>query len=163
MNPSQDPTVVASRKLYQVETVRPQVTFRGYYPAMKTIKAAAAVAVSFLVIDLVWIAFFVGDIYDAQLGDMMRETPSGLAAGVFYVGYIAGIVYFAVRPAFHEARVGSALLNGALLGALAYGTYTLTNYAIFTNWSFVLVVSDIAWGAFLTASSAAIGYLAARA
>jgi uncharacterized membrane protein len=130
---------------------------------MNYFKAAAAVAVSFLVIDLAWIAFFLGDVYDAQLGNLMRETPDGLAAGVFYVGYIAGILYFAVRPAFHEARVGPAVLNGALLGALAYGTYTLTNYAIFTSWSFVLVLSDIAWGAFLTASSAAIGYLAARA
>ena len=68
-----------------------------------------------------------------------------------------------LRPAFDEARIGPAILNGALLGALAYGTFTLTNYAIFTNWSFVLVLSDIAWGAFLTAISAAIGYLAARA
>jgi uncharacterized membrane protein len=129
---------------------------------MNYIKSAAAIAVAFLVIDLAWIGFFLGDVYDAQLGDMMRETPNGLAAGAFYVGYIAGILYFAVRPALHEARVGPAVLNGALLGALAYGTYTLTNYAIFTDWSLVLVLSDIAWGAFLTASSAAIGYLVAR-
>lgn len=129
---------------------------------MNYIKSAAAIAVAFLVIDLAWIGFFIGDVYDAQLGDMMRETPNGLAAGAFYVGYIAGILYFAVRPALHEARVGPAVLNGALLGALAYGTYTLTNYAIFTDWSLVLVLSDIAWGAFLTASSAAIGYLVAR-
>lgn len=129
---------------------------------MNYFKAAAAVAAAFLVIDLAWIAFFLGDVYDAQLGDMMREAPNGIAAGVFYVGYIAGILYFAVRPAFHEARIGPAILNGALLGAIAYGTYTLTNHAIFTSWSVVLVLSDIAWGAFLTASSAAIGYLAAR-
>jgi uncharacterized membrane protein len=129
---------------------------------MNYIKSAAAIAVAFLVIDLAWIGFFLGDVYDAQLGDMMRETPNGLAAGAFYVGYIAGILYFAVRPALHEARLGPAVLNGALLGALAYGTFTLTNYAIFTDWSLVLVLSDIAWGAFLTASSAAIGYLVAR-
>ena len=129
---------------------------------MTYLKAAAAVAVSFLVIDLIWIVAVLGDIYTDQLGDMMRETTSGLAAGVFYVGYIAGIVYFAVRPALHEARVGPAVLNGALLGALAYGTYTLTNYAIFTSWSVALVLSDIAWGAFLTASSATIGYFAAK-
>lgn len=129
---------------------------------MNYIKAAAAIAVAFLVIDLAWIGFFLGDVYDAQLGDMMREAPNGVAAGVFYVGYIAGILYFAVRPALHEARVGPAILNGALLGALAYGTFTLTNYAIFTNWSLVLVLSDIAWGTFLTGSCAAVGYWAAR-
>ena len=129
---------------------------------MRYVKAAVAVAVAFLIIDLVWIVFVAGKVYDAQLGDVMRETPNAWAAGAFYVGYIAGILYFAVRPAFHEARVGPAVLNGALLGALAYGTFTLTNYAVFTNWSLVLALSDIAWGAFLTASSAAIGYWAAR-
>ena len=93
---------------------------------------------------------------------MMRETPDGLAAGAFYVGYIAGILFLAVRPALEAERPGPALINGAALGALAYGTYTLTNYAIFAQWSVTLVLSDIAWGAVLTASCAVIGYLAAR-
>lgn len=129
---------------------------------MRYLKAAIATAAAFLVIDLVWISYFLVDVYEAQLGDMMRQSPNGLAAGAFYVAYIAGIVYFAVRPALDENRVGPAALNGALLGALAYGTYTLTNYAIFTQWSITLVLSDIAWGAFLTASSAVVGYRFAR-
>lgn len=129
---------------------------------MRFLKAAAATAIAFLVIDIAWIGFFVGDVYDAQLGDMMRESPNGLAAAAFYLAYIAGIVYFAVRPALDENRVGPALLNGALLGALAYGTYTLTNYAIFSQWSMTLALSDIAWGAFLTAGSAAVGYRLAK-
>lgn len=129
---------------------------------MHYLKAAIATAAAFLIIDLVWISYFLVDVYEAQLGDMMRQSPNGLAAGAFYIAYVGGIVYFAVRPALNENRVGPAALNGALLGALAYGTYTLTNYAIFAQWSIALVLSDIAWGAFLTATSAAIGYRAAR-
>lgn len=129
---------------------------------MRYLKAAVVTALAFLIIDLAWITLFLGDVYKAQLGDMMRQSPNGLAAGAFYVGYIAGIVYFAVRPALEENRAGPALLNGALLGALAYGTYTLTNHAIFANWTMTLVLSDIAWGAFLTAISAAVGYRFAR-
>ena len=129
---------------------------------MRFAKAAAATAVAFLIIDLAWIGFVLGDIYEATLGDMMRESPNGLAAAIFYIAYIAGIVYFAVRPALDENRAGPAIVNGALLGALAYGTYTLTNYAIFAQWSVALVLSDIAWGAFLTAICAAIGYRFAR-
>ncbi len=129
---------------------------------MRYLKAAIATAAAFLIIDLVWISYFLADVYEAQLGDMMRQSPNGVAAAAFYIAYIAGIFYFAVRPALDENRVGPAVLNGALLGALAYGTYTLTNYAIFARWSMALVLSDIAWGAFLTAITAAIGYRVAR-
>ncbi len=129
---------------------------------MQYVKAAIATAVAFLVVDLAWITLFLGNVYKAELGDLMRQSPNGLAAGAFYLGYIAGIVYFAVRPALEENRVGPAVLNGALLGALAYGTYTLTNYAIFSQWSMTLALSDIAWGAFLTAGSAAVGYRLAK-
>ncbi|MDJ0918001.1 MAG: DUF2177 family protein [Woeseiaceae bacterium] len=129
---------------------------------MTYLKAAIATAIAFLVIDLAWITLFLGDVYEVQLGNMMRETPDAMAAGVFYLGYIAGIVYIAIRPALEADRATPALVNGAVLGALAYGTYTLTNYAIFTQWSVTLVLSDIAWGTVLTASCAGIGYLAAR-
>lgn len=129
---------------------------------MTYLKAAVATAIAFLVIDLAWISLFLGSVYKAQLGDMMRDTPDGLAAGAFYVGYIAGILFLAVRPALEAERTAPALINGAVLGALAYGTYTLTNYAIFSQWSITLVLSDIAWGAVLTSSCAVIGYMAAR-
>lgn len=130
--------------------------------AMNYLKAAVATAITFLVVDLAWISLFLGDVYRAQLGAVMLEEPRAWPAAVFYVGYIAGIVFFAVRPALSGEGTKTALLNGALLGALAYGTYTLTNHAIFAQWSTMLVVSDIAWGAFLTAVSAAAGYLVAR-
>ena len=130
--------------------------------AMKYVKAFAAAAVAFLVIDIAWISLFLRDVYEAQLGSMMRPTASASAAVLFYVSYIAAILYLAVRPALAEKRIATAIQHGAALGAIAYGTFTLTNYAIFAQWSVLLVVSDIGWGTFLTAVSAAAGYLAAR-
>jgi len=129
---------------------------------MRYLKAFAATAVAFLVIDIAWISLFLRDVYDAQLGSMMRPSAPVSAAALFYVGYIGAILYLAVRPALVETRIATAIVHGAALGATAYGTYTLTNYAIFSQWSVVLVVSDIGWGTFLTAVSAAAGYLAAR-
>jgi uncharacterized membrane protein len=129
---------------------------------MRYLKAFLVATVVFLVVDIAWITFFVRAEYDATLGPLMRETPGVTAALLFYAGYIAGILYFAVRPAHARGHVNTALINGALLGALAYGTYTLTNYAIFSAWTVTLVVSDIAWGAFLTAITAASGYFASR-
>ena len=130
--------------------------------AMRYVKAFAAAAVAFLVIDIAWISLFLRDVYDAQLGSMMRPAASVWAAALFYVGYISAILYMAVRPALAERSLATAIQHGAAVGAIAYGTYTLTNYAIFEQWSVLLVVSDIGWGTFLTAITAVIGYLAAR-
>jgi uncharacterized membrane protein len=129
---------------------------------MKYVKAFIAIAVVFTVIDLAWISLFLGAVYDAQLSSIMRATPLVVPAVLFYLGYIAAIIFFAVRPALADRQWTSALLNGAVLGAVAYGTYTLTNHAIFSDWAWHLVVSDIAWGAFLTATCGVCGYLAAR-
>ncbi len=129
---------------------------------MKYVKAFAAAAVAFLVIDIAWITLFLRDVYEAQLGSIMRPTASAPAAAVFYVAYISAILYLAVRPALADRRIATAIAHGAALGAICYGTFTLTNYAILAQWSVLLVVSDIGWGTILTAATAAVGYLAAR-
>ena len=129
---------------------------------MKYLKAAIVIAVVFTVIDLAWISLYLGDVYDAQLSSIMRATPLAVPAVLFYVGYIAAMLFFAVRPALAEQRTGIAVVNGAALGAIAYGTYTLTNHAILSDWAWHLVVSDIAWGALLTGTCSACGYLAVR-
>lgn len=126
------------------------------------IKAFIAVILTFLVVDIAWISLVLIDFYAATIGHLMRETPAVSGAAVFYLAYAAGIVYLAVRPAVTQESMRPAIVNGALLGALAYGTYTVTNYSIFADWTLGLVVSDILWGAFLTAVCAAVGYLSVR-
>ena len=129
---------------------------------MKNLKAFIAIAVVFTIIDLAWIGLYLGDVYDAQLSAIMRTKPLAAPAVMFYIGYIAAIIFFAVRPALAAGKATIALLNGAVLGAVAYGTYTLTNHAILSEWAWHLVVSDILWGAALTAVCGTCGYLAAR-
>ena len=129
---------------------------------MNYLKSFLAATLVFLLVDLLWITFFVRDAYTAALGSSMREQPEVVAALLFYLGYIAGILYFAVRPALAAQRLATAAISGALLGALTYGTYALTNQAIFAAWTWTITLSDIAWGAFLTAVTAVAGYIAAR-
>jgi uncharacterized membrane protein len=129
---------------------------------MKIAKALLGSALVFLCVDIAWIAFFLRDVYDAEIGSMLLESPRPAGALLFYAGYIPAVVYFAVRPAWQTESAGIALGNGCFLGAVAYGTYTLTNFALFGAWSWLLVVSDIAWGSFLTAVAALAGYLLSR-
>lgn len=127
---------------------------------MRNLKTFIVIAIVFTAVDIAWISLYLGDIYAAQLSSIMRESPLATPAVLFYVGYIAAIIFFAVRPALATQRLATALLNGGALGAVAYGTFTLTNHAILSAWSWHLVISDIAWGAFLTAVCSACGYLA---
>lgn len=129
---------------------------------MSLVKAYIGTLVAFLVIDGLWIALVVIKFYERQVGHLMRETPSFVATALFYLAYVAGVVFLAVRPALASGAVAIAAINGAVIGALAYGTYTVTNYAIFRDWSTGLLVSDVVWGTFLTAVIAIAGYYAAR-
>ncbi len=129
---------------------------------MNWMKALLVTAVIFLCVDLAWIALYLRSVYDAEIGSMLLASPRAPGALLFYVGYIPALVYFAIRPAWHAGSARIALVNGGCLGAVAYGTYTLTNYALFGAWSWLLVVSDIAWGSFLSAVSALAGYLVSR-
>jgi len=126
------------------------------------IKSYLAVLVSFLIVDGLWIGLVAKGIYQRELGDWVRNEPNILATGVFYIVYAAGIVYLAIRPGLATGSMSTTLISGAVLGALAYGTFTVTNYAILTRWSKTLLLSDIAWGIFLTSFCAAIGYAAAQ-
>lgn len=129
---------------------------------MQMIKAYTATIVTFLVVDAIWIALVVHSYYETQIGSLLRDTPNFVAALVFYLAYAFAVVVFAVKPALSSRRLVDALMLGALLGAIAYGTFTITNYAVLKDWTMGLVISDIAWGTFLTAVVAASGYFAAR-
>lgn len=127
---------------------------------MSYVFAYAGSAIVFLGLDYIWLSCIARDFYAGSIGSLMRETPDFLAAGIFYLFYIGGIVFFAVMPA--ESWKG-ALLRGAALGLLAYGTYDMTNLATLKGWPWRMAAVDMVWGMALTGLAAAGGYLAARA
>ena len=65
-------------------------------------------------------------------------------------------------PALRAGAPAQALVNGAILGALAYGTYEFTNLATLRDWSWQQVVVDGRWGTALTGAAAWAGVVAAR-
>jgi len=125
-------------------------------------KAFAGTLFALLVIDMIWIVRVVRPMYRQQLGTLLRSHPQLGAALVFYLTYAAGIVFFAVLPALASGGVRTAVVNGAALGALAYGTYAFTNYALLERWIFTPAAADLGWGIVLTGVTAACGLLAAR-
>lgn len=131
---------------------------------MKTyLVAYAAAAAAFLALDGLWLGFIARDHYRGLMGDLMAPQPNIAAAVAFYALYIVGVVYFAVSPGLASASWTTALVSGAMLGLVAYGTYDLTNLAVIRGFSPTLAFVDLAWGTVLTATAATAGYFAARA
>ena len=127
---------------------------------MTWIVAAITAALVFGALDAVWLSWAGPNFYRPRLGDILADSFRMMPALVFYAAYIAAIVWFAVRPGL-SLGIGAAALNGAMLGAICYATYDLTNQATMRTWSTTVTVADIAWGAFATAVAAAAASFAA--
>jgi uncharacterized membrane protein len=103
----------------------------------------------FFAIDMLWLGFVAKNFYQTRLQHLLSPEVNWPAAFSFYFIYIAGILFFAVRPGLEAASLGKACLYGALFGFFTYATYDLTNLATLREWPMAVVVVDIAWGTLL--------------
>ncbi|MFN3231205.1 MAG: DUF2177 family protein [Alphaproteobacteria bacterium] len=117
----------------------------------------------FLGVDALWLKYVMNPLFQAHIGDLMAPELRLWVAGLFYLFYIAGIIYFAQLPGLRSGSMQLVLINGAILGFLAYGTYEATNMATLRGWSWSMVAVDVAWGTFLTAMSAWVGLTVVKA
>lgn len=121
----------------------------------------SATVVIFLGLDAVMLKLHMQPLFQRHLGDALLDSPRFGPAAVFYAAYIAGVLYLVSYPAL---RSGTALVvPAAIIGAMAYGTYEFTSYAIMKDWSPVMVATDVIWGTVLTAVSAWGGVAITRA
>jgi uncharacterized membrane protein len=117
----------------------------------------------FLAADAVMLPRVVKPLFEQHLGDAILGDIRPVPAALFYVLYVAGVIWFAGWPALRDGTPALALLNGAILGLVAYGTYELVSWTVMRDWHPSMVAVDMAWGTALTAVSAWGGVLAARA
>ncbi len=130
---------------------------------MQLVVAYTATAVVFFALDAVMLKLVLRPLFEQNLLDQLLDDLRIAPAVIFYLFYIAGVVHFVSVPALAQDAPLKALAGGAILGAIAYGTYEFTNYATLRNWHWQMVAVDLAWGAALTALSAWAGVMAARA
>ena len=118
-------------------------------------------AIIFLALDAVMLTLHMQPLFQRYIGAMMLEKPKLIPAGIFYAAYIAGLLYLVSYPGL---KTGAAvLIPAAILGAMAYGTYEFTSYAILKDWNMRMVITDVAWGTVLTGVSAWAGVAITRA
>lgn len=123
----------------------------------RVIKVYAVTALVMLALDAVWLGAVATDWYRSAMGALMADKPRWLPALLFYAGYPAGLVAWAVLPQGAVRGLRAAAAHGAGLGLFAYGTYDLTAMAVVSGWPVGISLLDMAWGATASALSAAAG------
>lgn len=128
----------------------------------KSVWAYSGVLLAFLILDGLWLGVLMSSTYKELFGPLMLASPNWGPAAVFYLLYVAGVVFFVVRPALAQGSARRAAVTGAFFGLIAYGTYDMTNWATLNGWSAQLALMDMAWGTLLTCLASLSGYWTAR-
>ena len=129
---------------------------------MENLKVYLIAAVVFFVVDIAWLGFIASSLYKKHLGDFMAPKTNWPAAMIFYLIFIAGLVFFAINPALAKGSLKYAFMIGAFFGFITYSTYDLTNLATLKNWPLNISIIDIAWGTFLNSATTGITFLIAN-
>ena len=115
--------------------------------------------VVFMGIDLVWLGFVAKNIYSKYLGYLMAPNVNWLAALVFYVIFIIGVLYFVIAPSLVDRDFTQLVIRAMLFGFITYATYDLTNLATVRDWPITITIIDLIWGTSLSTSVSVISYL----
>jgi len=115
----------------------------------------------FFAIDFFWLGFIARKFYQEQIGFLMKTNINWLAAIIFYLLFIVGLVLFVISPSVERKSIFTAIFMGGLFGFFTYATYDLTNLATLKNWPIMVSVVDMIWGVMLSASVSTITYLVA--
>jgi len=113
-------------------------------------------AIIMFVIDLGWLTYRM-DYHNNLVKNIQGTLPviRPVPAALIYILIPIAVMVFAVIP---STTITEAIIKGAFLGLCMYGVYDLTNFAMFTKYTLDMTVIDMAWGSFLCAVGAAIGF-----
>jgi uncharacterized membrane protein len=115
----------------------------------------------FFLIDMIWLGLVAKNFYSKNIGFLMKTDINWPAAIIFYLLFIAGLVFFVITPALDKRQWVHALFAGALFGIVSYATYDLTNLATMKDWPLIVTVIDLVWGMVLSASVSTVSYFIA--
>lgn len=118
--------------------------------------------IPFLALDFLWLGLVAPKFYQSQIGHLMAEDISFIAASLFYLLFVGGLVYFVIEPSSDTVNLKDVLRRGAFFGLVSYATYDLTNLATLRDWPILLSLVDMAWGATLSGATSALSVWASR-
>jgi uncharacterized membrane protein len=118
--------------------------------------------IAFLTVDMVWLGLVARTFYRKYIGFIMAPSPNWLAAILFYLLFVVGVLVLAVLPGLEANSLKTTLVRGALFGLIAYATYDLTNLATLKDWPVIVTVVDMIWGTVVSVVVSYAGYMAGK-
>lgn len=115
------------------------------------------ILLSLLILDGIWLGLVAKDGYQLAMGHIMREHVIIWPWMAFYLLYPVAILILAIKVQLPTQTGCYFVWRGVVLGAAAYGTYNLTNYALVVDWPLAITIKDWLWGVILTSCCAWTG------
>lgn len=124
---------------------------------LKFLPAYLTIIVVMFVLDIIWLSVIAQPVYQQGIGHLMAAKPNLLFAGLFYIVYVSGLMWFALMPNRHHKGLKNTFVAAATFGFFVYASYDLTNLALLKDWPLSLSLIDITWGTLLSGVSASVG------
>ena len=125
-----------------------------------TVMLFLVTAAVFLILDAIMLTLVMKPLFTRHIGPLMADPIRLAPAALFYLAYVAGLVYLISLPALKTGT--PVLLPALIIGLMAYGTYEFTSWSIMKDWHWTMVVTDTLWGGVLTATAAWAGVTLTR-
>lgn len=116
---------------------------------MQFMKLYLITFVVFFAIDIIWLGFISRGLYQQYLGYLMKPNVNWVAAILFYVLFIGGLIFFVINPGIEKDSYLYVIGAGAFFGLITYATYDMTNLATIKDWPLLITVIDLIWGTLL--------------
>ncbi|SRR6056297_134040 len=126
---------------------------------MTYIKNFMITFIVFMTIDLIWLGVVAKKLYNKYLGYIMAKNINWLAAVIFYIIFVIGMLIFVIQPALAKDSMQHIILYGMAYGFITYATYDLTNLATLKDWPIEITIIDLIWGTSLSTLTSYFSYL----
>jgi uncharacterized membrane protein len=125
-------------------------------------KLYLTILIAFFAIDMVWLGLVARTFYREHLGFLLAPNTKWIAAIMFYLLFILGILVFVVVPGLDDDSLRTTLLRAALFGLVTYATYDLTNLATVKDWPVLVTIVDMIWGTVLSVTVSLVSFGAGK-
>lgn len=126
---------------------------------MTFIKVFLIALIIFLIIDFIWLGLVAKNLYQNEIGTLLKTKFNFVAAFIFYIIFIIALTIFVIIPAINNNSLKDVILLGALFGLVTYATYDLTNFATLEGFTIKIVIIDLLWGTTLGTLTSTLTYL----